>query len=123
MRFAWEETIAVEFLPEQMRASERYHSPAGQQHVLAGRRIASPALFLHLDTKLSEPAEENIFAILQLVLHQLQKKLQELGSLIFWKTKFLVNGICNFRFGQCHVRRLPEGEFAVTVPPNVRKPT
>jgi hypothetical protein len=123
IRLAWKETIAVDFLPEEMRASERYHPSTGQQHVLAGCRIASPAFFLHLDAKLSEPADKDVFAVFQLVLHQLQKKLQKLGRLIFRETKFLVNGICNFRFGQCHVRRLPEGEFAVIVPPNVRKPT
>ena len=71
--------LAVDFLPEQMGATERDHLAAGQQHIRAGRRISPSPFFFQLYTKLTETADENVFANLKFVLYQLQQKLQKLG--------------------------------------------
>jgi hypothetical protein len=89
-----------------VRATERNHSPAGQQHILAGRRIPAPAFPFGPDAKFSKSADENVFPIFELVLYQLQQKLHKFDGLVFGKTELLMDGIRNLRLGQGHVRRL-----------------
>jgi hypothetical protein len=100
-----------------MRAAERDHSPAGQQHVFAGRRVPAATFFFYLDAELSKPADKNVFAVFELILHQFQHKLKDSGSPVLGKTKLLVDGIGYLRFGQCHAQA-PEKRIAAVFPLN-----
>ena len=85
-----------------MGTSEGDHPTVLQQHVITGGGISSSSRLFFLNAKFAESADENILAIFQSVLNLFEQYLNQFGRSVFRKSEFIVNGINNICFCQCH---------------------
>ena len=81
-----------------MGASERHYAAPIQYHVVSGGRVSSATFILVLDTKLSEPADQDILAYFQVALDQFQQGFKHFGGFVFRISKLLMDGINNHCF-------------------------
>jgi hypothetical protein len=73
-RRVYSNSVSVDFIPQQMGASERDDAALVQNHIVSGSGIAAPPLFLFFDTKLPESADQDIFSFFQGVFHEFQQE-------------------------------------------------
>ena len=85
-----------------MGTSEGDHPTLRQHHIITGGGISSSSRLFFLNAKFAESADEDILAIFQSALNLLKQDFNQFGGSVFRKSEFIVNGINNICFCQCH---------------------
>jgi hypothetical protein len=92
----------VNFFPQQVGASEGDYSTFVQHHIVSSGGISASSLFFVLDTKFTEPANQDILSVSQCTFDLFQQDFNQLSGSIFGKSEFIVDSIYNICFSQCH---------------------
>jgi hypothetical protein len=92
----------VYFFSQQMGTPECDDPTLRQHHVITRGRISTSSLLFLFDAKFAESADQHIFTLFQGIFYLFKQDLDQLGGSVFGKPEFIVNGINNLCFCQCH---------------------
>jgi len=102
-------TLPIHFRLQNSCAPECHHLSAWQLHRLPGLRIPNGTRPFLFHRKFPEPADENIFAILKGLFHQLEEGVNDLGWLSFAEDVFAEKFFDDLGFGESHGSLLENG--------------
>jgi len=83
-------------------ALEGYNLALIQQQIIPCGGITTAPFALIFNAKFTKPADQNIFAVLQIPFDDFNQPLDDFSALVFRKWKFFMNDIDDLGFGQGH---------------------